>query len=364
MKKRILFFVFMSASLVCMAQKRTSVRTTAKQPVPVLKTEIDSVYYAYGANLFEKGGLGNHLQQMGILSDTSEVGRSYRDRIEAMVDVKEKAVLKKEMQTKIDSIVKANNMNLTQLINGLREGMSADKARGAYIAGLSIGQQIKNQMLPPFAEQVLAIDKEEINEKLKDNVFIAGLETTAKKGKHLFDDPSSYFDIKITEMQDKAQTREMEKLKEKYKDRIAAEAKFLEENKSRNGVVTLPSGVQYEIIEHGGGQKPTSSDVVKTHYHGTFMDGTVFDSSVERGDPVSFPVNAVIKGWSEVLQLMPVGSKWKVYIPYDMAYGEVERGSIPAFSLLIFDIQLLDIENQDNTDSDNEDLEIDIPDTE
>lgn len=121
--------------------------------------------------------------------------------------------------------------------------------------------------------------------------------------------------------------------------------KFLEENKKRKGVVTLPSGLQYEILKQGSGPKPTATDKVKTHYHGTLIDGTVFDSSVERNDPATFGVNQVIKGWTEALQLMPVGSKWKLFIPYNLAYGERGAGGkIGPYSALIFEVELLSIE--------------------
>ena len=98
--------------------------------------------------------------------------------------------------------------------------------------------------------------------------------------------------------------------------------KFLEDNKKRNNVITLESGLQYEILKSGEGPKPSLEDQVTTHYHGTLIDGTVFDSSVERGQPATFPVGGVIKGWTEALQLMSVGSKWKLFVPYNLAYGE------------------------------------------
>ncbi|MCF2491844.1 FKBP-type peptidyl-prolyl cis-trans isomerase [Dyadobacter chenhuakuii] len=120
--------------------------------------------------------------------------------------------------------------------------------------------------------------------------------------------------------------------------------KFLEENKKKEGVVTTESGLQYQIIKAGEGPKPAATDKVKTHYHGTLTNGTVFDSSVERGEPVEFPVNGVIKGWTEALQLMPVGSKWKLFIPYQLAYGERAAGpQIPAYSALVFEVELLEI---------------------
>jgi FKBP-type peptidyl-prolyl cis-trans isomerase FklB len=120
--------------------------------------------------------------------------------------------------------------------------------------------------------------------------------------------------------------------------------KFLEENKKKEGVVTTESGLQYQIIKTGEGPKPTATDKVKTHYHGTLTNGTVFDSSVDRGEPVEFPVNGVIKGWTEALQLMPVGSKWKLFVPYQLAYGERAAGpQIPAYSALVFEVELLEI---------------------
>lgn len=120
---------------------------------------------------------------------------------------------------------------------------------------------------------------------------------------------------------------------------------FLAENGKREGVVTTESGLQYEILKKGDGPKPGPTDKVKTHYHGTLIDGTVFDSSVERGEPISFPVNGVIKGWTEALQLMPVGSKWKLFIPSDLAYGPRGAGnSIGPNETLIFEVELLAIE--------------------
>jgi FKBP-type peptidyl-prolyl cis-trans isomerase FklB len=119
---------------------------------------------------------------------------------------------------------------------------------------------------------------------------------------------------------------------------------FLEENKKREGVVTLPSGLQYEVINEGDGAIPTATDKVKCHYHGTLIDGTVFDSSVQRGQPAVFGVNQVIKGWVEALQLMSVGSKWRLYIPSDLAYGKQGAGgSIEPNTTLIFDVELLGI---------------------
>jgi FKBP-type peptidyl-prolyl cis-trans isomerase FklB len=119
---------------------------------------------------------------------------------------------------------------------------------------------------------------------------------------------------------------------------------FLAANKSKAGVVTLPSGMQYLVIKQGTGPKPSINDTVRCHYTGTLIDGTVFDSSVERGEPAEFPVSGVIRGWVEALQLMPVGSKWKLFIPSEMAYGDNQAGpTIAPGSTLIFDVELLEI---------------------
>lgn len=119
---------------------------------------------------------------------------------------------------------------------------------------------------------------------------------------------------------------------------------YLAKNAEREEVTVTESGLQYEIIEAGEGDKPAADSNVRVHYHGTLIDGSVFDSSYKRGQPAEFPVNGVIRGWTEALQLMPVGSKWKLYIPYELAYGEQGAGgAIAPYSTLVFDVELLDI---------------------
>ncbi|WP_372949836.1 FKBP-type peptidyl-prolyl cis-trans isomerase [Mariniphaga sp.] len=119
---------------------------------------------------------------------------------------------------------------------------------------------------------------------------------------------------------------------------------FLQENRSKKGVTELPSGLQYQVIKEGDGDLPSLTDEVKCHYHGSLIDGTVFDSSVERGQPAVFPVNGVIQGWVEALQLMPVGSKWRLYVPPELGYGQQGAGgAIGPNSTLVFDVELLEI---------------------
>lgn len=131
---------------------------------------------------------------------------------------------------------------------------------------------------------------------------------------------------------------------ERFKHNLEAGEAFLTENKKKPGVVTLASGLQYEVLKEGNGKKPIETDQVTCHYHGTLLDGTVFDSSFDRGTPATFGVGQVIKGWVEALQMMPVGSKWKLYIPSDLAYGSAGAGqTIEPNSTLIFEVEILDI---------------------
>lgn len=149
------------------------------------------------------------------------------------------------------------------------------------------------------------------------------------------------------EMQDAFQeinNRMQAKEAEQSKTLAAAGEAFLAENAKKPGVTVTASGLQYEVITQGTGSVPTKTSKVKTHYHGTLIDGTVFDSSVNRGQPIDFPVNGVIAGWTEALQLMPVGSKWRLYVPQELAYGERGAGAnIKPYSALIFDVELIDI---------------------
>ena len=138
-----------------------------------------------------------------------------------------------------------------------------------------------------------------------------------------------------------AKRKELEKL-EAAKNITAGKA-FLEANKAKEGVKVLPSGLQYKILKEGTGKSPTAEDKVRTHYSGTLLDGTEFDSSIKRGKPAEFPVKGVIKGWTEALQLMKVGGKWQLFIPPELAYGERGNRGIPGNSTLIFEVELLEI---------------------
>ncbi len=133
------------------------------------------------------------------------------------------------------------------------------------------------------------------------------------------------------------------RIQEAAKKNAETAKKFLEDNKNKDGVLALPSGLQYKIIKPGTGAKPTLTSTVKVHYEGKLLDGTVFDSSIQRGQPVEFPVRGVIAGWTEALQRMKVGDKWQLFIPPSLAYGEQGQGEIPPNSLLTFEVELLEV---------------------
>ncbi|MFY9160973.1 MAG: FKBP-type peptidyl-prolyl cis-trans isomerase [Paludibacteraceae bacterium] len=192
----------------------------------------------------------------------------------------------------------------------------------SYALGLSFGQSLRQN-------RVQGIDYES---------FAKGVEAMCegKMPEISVQEAQKLLDAYFSEIESKQQAAGMEQK--------SAGEKFLAENAKKTGVITTASGLQYEILKEGKGQKPIATDKVKVHYHGTLLDGTVFDSSVKRNTPASFGVNQVIKGWVEALQLMPVGSKWKLYIPQELAYGAHGAGeTIRPYSALIFEVELLEI---------------------
>ena len=202
--------------------------------------------------------------------------------------------------------------------------MSAQKLNNeidsvSYSLGVNIGENIKTQFPDIDLKNFEAAIKDVLDDNKKPSISGAEAQKTIQE----------YF----TKQQAKASESVVEEGR-----------KFLAENSKKENVVTLESGLQYEVIKNGEGAKPTLNDQVTTHYHGTLIDGTVFDSSVERGEPASFPVSGVIKGWTEALQLMNVGSKWRLFVPYDLAYGERGAGpKIGPFTTLIFEVELISI---------------------
>ena len=207
----------------------------------------------------------------------------------------------------------------TSLIMSAQTDEKTEIETVSYSLGVNIGENIQKQ----FSD----IDTANFFDGIKDVL-----------------DPSKLPLIKGAEAQKMIQDYFTKQQAAASQDIIKAGADFLAKNGQRKGVTTTKSGLQYEVLKKGNGPIPTATDNVETHYHGTLLDGTVFDSSVERGNPISFGVSGVIAGWTEALQLMNVGSKWRLYIPYNLAYGERGAGpSIGPYSTLIFEVELLKI---------------------
>lgn len=210
--------------------------------------------------------------------------------------------------------------------------LESDTQKVSYLIGRNIAESMKNDGL-----------------ELDFDVLFAGMKEAAAGNESKISEADSQAVMMQfqQEMQAKAQARMAEQAKEAEgaaQGNIEKGKAFLAENKKREGVTETESGLQYEVLTAAEGAKPAATDTVKVHYHGTLLDGTVFDSSVDRGEPIDFPLNGVIAGWTEGVQLMPVGSKFKFYIPSDLAYGN--RGSGPKIGpgeTLVFEVELLEI---------------------
>jgi FKBP-type peptidyl-prolyl cis-trans isomerase FklB len=196
------------------------------------------------------------------------------------------------------------------------------KEKTSYSIGATVGKDMKTRM------QGLDIDQ---------TIFLQGLKDAFSGSKTAMSEKD--MEATMTAFQQEMMGKMQAKADKNTKDGET----FLAANKKKDGVVTLPSGLQYRILKTGDGPKPTASQTVKCHYRGTLIDGTEFDSSYKRGEPTEFPVSGVIKGWVEALQLMPVGSKWQLFIPSDLAYGPNGPGQIGPNSTLIFEIELISI---------------------
>ena len=280
----------------------TGLSSCAQAPKAELKTEIDSLSYAIGLSRSQQG-LTQFLEQQGV-----------------------------------------DSAQYSNFLKGVLEGAkSADiSEKMAYSVGMQIGQMISVNWYESINHELFGNDSTKtINKEDMLAGFFAGV-----TGKGRVMDPiiaSTYTDDKMKSVKEAS-------LLERFGENKAAGEKFLEENKAKEGVVTTESGLQYKVITEGKGQVPTSTDRVKVHYKGTLIDGTEFDSSYSRKDkdgnpqPSTFRANQVIKGWTEALTMMPIGSKWELYIPQELAYGSQDTGTIPPFSTLIFEVELLSIE--------------------
>ena len=285
---------FTFAAIALIAALAVSFTSCGNSPKANLKNDIDTVSYTIG--MVQTQGLKEYLvNQLGV--DT----------------------------TYMDAFIK-----------GLNEGANAgdNKKTAAYYAGMQIGQQISNQMVKGLNHELFGEDSTKtISMKNFLAGFIAG--TTGKNQIMTIEQANEIAQAKVQAIK----AREAEK---QFGDNKAAGEKFLAENAKKEGVKVLESGVQYKVIKEGSGEIPADSSVVVVNYEGKTIDGQVFDTSYGK-EPVTFPANRVIKGWTEALVHMPVGSTWEVYIPQELAYGERSTGKLKPFSALIFKIELLSI---------------------
>lgn len=210
----------------------------------------------------------------------------------------------------------------------------AEKRMKARLAGMEIRSQVEQQVMPGISKQM----NDSVN-LLNNTEFLRGFRAGIK-GEEV---PGVSMDSTQTLVQKQMAYYTKTNLERKYGANRKAGEEFLKANGKKKDVVTLPSGLQYKVITKGEGEIPTATQKVKVHYRGTLIDGTEFDSSYKRNQPATFGCNQVIKGWTEALTMMPVGSKWELYIPYQLAYGERESGKIPPFSCLLFEVELLEI---------------------
>lgn len=218
----------------------------------------------------------------------------------------------------------------TQLFAAEQQKLETEKEKISYTLGMTIGNNLKKDV---------EIDLE---------AFFQGV-----KDAHSGDNLLTQEEMQQTMMafQQQMQQKQMKKMQEAAATNKKAGKQFLEENMEKEGVVVLDSGLQYQIMEEGEGASPDANSTVVCHYKGTTIDGEVFDSSYKRGEPATFPLNGVIPGWTEALQLMQVGSKWKLFIPSDLAYGDKGAGQmIEPGSTLIFEVELLEIKDSATTE--------------
>jgi FKBP-type peptidyl-prolyl cis-trans isomerase FklB len=245
-----------------------------------------------------------------------------------------------------DYLVKQMKVDVNQtddFVKGLKEGVNAgdDKQKAAYYAGLQIGQQIVRQMKPGINKELFGDDA---NKSISMDQFMAGFISgyTGKDGLMSMDDAQKLAQRLMDEVKTEALLEKYGDNKKAGEDFMAAQAKLAKKKKS--GIVVLPSGLMYKVLTKGNGPVAKATDKVKVKYEGRLIDGTVFDGTEKHGgEPATFAPNQVIKGWTEALTMMPVGSKWQLYIPQELAYGSRDAGQIKPFSALIFDVEVLEI---------------------
>ena len=239
--------------------------------------------------------------------------------------------------------LKVDMSYMDDFVQGLKEGANAgdDQKKAAYYAGTQIGQQILRQMMPGLNKELFGAES---TKSISLDQFMAGFVSgvTGKDGLMSVEDAQKLTQRLMEQVKEEALLEQYGANKKAGEDFMAAQAKLAKKKKS--GITVLPSGLMYKVLVKGNGPIAKTTDKVKVKYEGRLIDGTVFDSTEKHGgEPATFAPNQVIKGWTEALTLMPVGSKWQLYIPQELAYGNRDAGQIKPFSALIFDVEVLEI---------------------
>ena len=285
---------FFSVALVAAAV--ATMMSCGNNPKPSLKTDVDTLSYAIGMS--QSQGL------MDYLSNAKGVDTTY----------------------------------IAEFLQGVNDGANSadDKKKAAYLAGVEIGQQIANNMMKGLNYNLFGEDSTQtvsLNNLLAG--FVSGV--TGKNSKMTVAEADSTAEVLFQRIKAKSQEKQFGANK-------AEGEKFLADNAKKEGVKTLPCGVQYKVLKEGNGAMAADTSIVVVNYEGRLVDGTVFDSNKNHGgEPATFRVGQVIKGWQEALKAMPVGSEWEIYIPQDLAYGANQQGNIPPFSTLIFKVELVEV---------------------
>ena len=333
MKLRTLPTILLTLSLLVpcglLAQKK------GKIAVPKIITANDSISYSFGVGM--GNSLANSFVGMGIVADTVQIRAMQQIEIDAVASATEKAELMKRHQFVLDSTNIENAKNMNAFFDGMKTVMQSKNSQ-TYKAGLSVGGQISSSA-SSFSEDILGGEG-----NFNTDVFVYGILSAANNDTPLFEDPESMVKTLIEDFQRMKQEEQQNQAKAMEIFMTKEEEVFLSQNKAKEGVVALPSGLQYKIEKEGNGEIPKTGDNVTVHYKGSLLDGTVFDSSIERGEPATFEVGRLVVGWNEALTLMPVGSKWILYIPFNLGYGARDMGDIPPYSTLVFELELLDLE--------------------
>ena len=270
-----------------------------------------------------------------------------------VVQTEEPAVEKVVLNSSADSISYTAGMSATEGLVGyllqqkMDTTMMADFVKGfmtcvnqgddpkakAFQMGMTIAQQLKERMLPGMKKELT-----DTPDSIVEPIFYRGFTDALMQDTTLFKVSNA-----ATFFKEKMESNMKARDEKRYGANRDAGKQFLAENARKDSVITLPSGLQYKVLVKGNGKVPQLTDKVKVHYEGRLLDGTVFDSSYKRGEPSEMTPKQVIKGWTEALTMMPEGSKWQLYIPYDLAYGDREAGQIKPYSMLIFDVELIEI---------------------